>query len=99
MGLGGARPRSGRIAGSFSRRNESERRRYLQVCVLGGADPLVRRRPPGRPSRTGPTILARFPHQSGAHGVLLDVIPNSFELPLLPYHTIVALLLPKWFSR
>src|SRR5215813_12701417 len=82
-----------------SSRRFSQRMQYLQAGVESGADPLVRGRPPGRPTHARPPILVGVGHQPSAHGVLLDVRSNLLEFALMPDQMVVALLLPKRPSR
>src|SRR5437879_13836862 len=72
---------------------------YLATVADGGADPPVRGRPPGRPSRARPSVLASIPHQPRSHRILLDVVPDLVKLLLLPHKVVVGLFLPKGTSR
>src|ERR1019366_7295802 len=80
-------------------RGEIEARPYSRQQAAGGADPLVRGRRPGRPSRTRPSILTGFPYQLCPHRILFDIVPDLLELPLMPCQVVIALFLPKGLSR
>jgi len=75
--------------------NKSERTLYLEFPTAGGADALVRRRPPGRPSHARPSILLSFPHQPGTHRIHLNIVPYLLEFPIVPRQVVIALFLPK----
>src|SRR5215831_7726710 len=68
---------------------------FFRMVLTGGADPLVRRRPPGRPSGTRPSILPGLSHNSCPHWILFNVVPEPVEFPLVPHHMVIALFLPK----
>jgi len=75
----------------------SERTQYLPTNSR--ADPLVRGRPPGRPSRARPPVLARLLSQPRSDRVLLDVPYDPVEFPLIANQMVVALFLPERTSR
>src|SRR5437879_8306386 len=72
---------------------------YLATVADGGADPPVRGRPPGRPPRARPSVLASIPHQPRSHRILLYVVPDLLKLLLLPHKVVVGLLLLKGAYR